>query len=241
MSSTTRQTTWLITGASRGIGLELTRQLLESPNNLVIAACRTPEKATALSALKSSAKGTLHVVKLQVDEFDSIRALPKAIAPILGDGGLDYLINNAGILKDDTPLTLDPEVLLETLRTNTVGPALVTQVAVPFLEKGATKKVLNISSTLGSIASAETFGKGTVTSYSISKAALNMLTYKLKQERPDFIAITLCPGWVKTDMGTQAAQLEPAESVAGILKVITGATAADSGKYLSHSGAVIPW
>lgn len=64
----------------------------------MIAACRTPEKATALSALKSSAKGTLHVVKLQVDDFDSIRALPKALAPILGDGGLDYLINNAGIV-----------------------------------------------------------------------------------------------------------------------------------------------
>ncbi len=86
-------------------------------------------------------------------------------------------------MKEDTTLTLDPEVLLETLRTNTVGPALVTQVAVPFLEKGGAKKVLNISSTLGSIASAETFGKGTVTSYSISKAALNMLVRTLSPRR----------------------------------------------------------
>ncbi|OJT03939.1 hypothetical protein TRAPUB_4340, partial [Trametes pubescens] len=83
--------------ASRGIGLELVKQLLESPNNLVIAACRTPEKAVALNALKSSAKGSLHVIRLEVTDFDSVRAVPQAIAPILGEHGLDYLINNAGI------------------------------------------------------------------------------------------------------------------------------------------------
>ncbi|OJT08358.1 hypothetical protein TRAPUB_743 [Trametes pubescens] len=249
---------------SRGIGLEITRQLLESPNNLVIAGCRTPEKATALNGLKSGAKGTLHVIQLDVADFDSVRAVLKAITPILGESGLDYLINNAGIVriitiprtlrcslislamqgKEDTPLTLDPEVFLETLRTNTVGPALLTQACMPFLDKGQEKKVINITSTLGSIASADMFkhlGAGGVATYSISKAALNMLTYKLKLERPDLIAIALCPGWVKTDMGTQAADLEPAESVVNILKVVTSATAADSGKYLSHTGTVIPW
>lgn len=78
-------------------------------------------------------------------------------------------------LKPDTPLTLDPEVLLETLRTNTVGPALLTQVCVPFLDKGRAKKIVNITSTLGSIASADAFGPGAVASYSMSKTALNML------------------------------------------------------------------
>ncbi len=85
--------------ASRGIGLELVKQLLESPNNLVIAACRTPEKAGALNALKSSSKGSLHVIRLEVTDFDSVRAVPQAIAPILGEHGLDYLINNAGIVS----------------------------------------------------------------------------------------------------------------------------------------------
>ncbi|OJT09959.1 hypothetical protein TRAPUB_13557 [Trametes pubescens] len=241
MSSSTSQNTWLITGASRGIGLELVRQLLESPANLVVAACRTPEKATALSGLKSSAKGSLHVIKLEVTDFDSMRAVPKALEPILGGSGLDYLVNNAGILKPDTPLTLDPEVLLETLRTNTVGPALLTQVCVPFLDKGKTKKIINITSTLGSIASADAFGPGAVASYSMSKTALNMLTYKLKLERPDLVAITLCPGWVKTDLGGEGALLEPKESIAGIIKVATSTTAADSGKFLRYNGEVVPW
>lgn len=74
----------------------------------------------------------------------------------------------------DTPLTIDPEVLLQTLRTNTVAPALLSQVCMPALDKGKEKKILNISSTLGSIASADEFGAGTTASYSMSKAALNM-------------------------------------------------------------------
>ncbi|KAL1940819.1 hypothetical protein VTO73DRAFT_7860 [Trametes versicolor] len=241
MSSSTRQTTWLITGASRGIGLELVRQLLENPKNLVIAACRTPEKATALNGLKNSAKGSLHVIRLEVTDFDSVRAVPKAIAPILGESGLDYLVNNAGILIADTPLTIDPEVLLQTLRTNTVAPALLSQVCMPALDKGKEKKILNISSTLGSIASADEFGAGTTASYSMSKAALNMFTYKQKLERPDIIAITLCPGWVKTDLGGENAPVEQKDSIAGIIKVITSATARDSGKYLRYNGEAIPW
>lgn len=85
--------------ASRGIGLELVKQLLESPNNLVIAACRTPDKANALNALQGSAKGSLHVIRLEVTDFDSVRAVPQAITPILGEHGLDYLVNNAGIVS----------------------------------------------------------------------------------------------------------------------------------------------
>lgn len=84
---------------SRGIGFEIVRQLLESPNNLVIAGCRTPEKATALHGLKDGAKGTLHVIQLDVADVDSVRAVPKAIAPILGESGLDHLINNAGMVR----------------------------------------------------------------------------------------------------------------------------------------------
>ncbi|KAL1946991.1 hypothetical protein VTO73DRAFT_13952 [Trametes versicolor] len=238
--SSTRPTTWLVTGASRGIGFEIVRQLLESPSNLVVAACRTPDKATALSGLKDTAKGTLHIVQLDTSDFDSVRALPALLEPILGETGLDYLINNAGISVHDTASAFDPESMLTILRTNAIGPALVSQVALPFLEKAPTKKILHVSSTLGSVASADEFGARGA-SYSMSKSALSMLTYKQKAERPDIIAITLCPGWVKTDIGTQAARLEPAESVAGILKVITSATAEDSGKYIRYNGEIIPW
>ncbi|CDO69106.1 hypothetical protein BN946_scf185042.g8 [Trametes cinnabarina] len=240
MPSATHPTTWLVTGASRGIGFELVRQLVASPENLVVAACRNPAKATALNNLKALAKGTLHVVQIDVSDFDSIRASAKQLEPILGELGLDYLVNNAGVLYPDTAFTLDPETLLETVRTNAAGPALLSQVCLPFLEKGRRKVILHISSTGGSLQT--TLGVGArLASYCMSKAALNMLTLKQKAERPDLTVLTMCPGWVKTDMGGKEAQLEPEESVAGILKVVTSVTLADSGKYLRYNGEVIPW
>ncbi|OJT08357.1 Norsolorinic acid ketoreductase [Trametes pubescens] len=245
MSSTTSQTTWFITGTSRGIGLELVRQLLQSPSNLVVAACRNPDKATALAALKSSAKGTLHIAQLDVSDFDNIRALPPKLEPIFGATGLDYLVNNAAMAVWDTAFTMDPDALLATMRTNTAAPALLSQVVLPFLERGRAKKILHISSTGGSIASVssermqDAYRK--VTSYPMSKTALNMLAYKQKVERPDLIVITMCPGWVKTDMGGSNAALEPEESIRGIIKTITSVTSADSGKYLSYNGDEIPW
>lgn len=78
------------------------RQLLESPTNLVVAGVRTPEKATALLDLKNTAKGTLHVIKLDVSDFDSVRASAKDLQASLGDTGLDYLINNAGVVRART-------------------------------------------------------------------------------------------------------------------------------------------
>ncbi|KAI0667317.1 NAD-P-binding protein [Trametes maxima] len=244
-SSAPRATTWLVTGSSRGIGFELVRQLVASPDNIVIAAARNPEKASALALLKNVAKGTLHIVGLDVSDFDSIRASSAALEPILGQIGLDYLINNAAIAESDTAFTLDPDHLIRMMRTNVAGPALLSQVMLPFFEKGVKKGILNISSTSGSIGTivASDYDKLRVqySSYSLSKVALNMLTVKQKFERPDFITITLCPGWVKTDAGGKDAPLEPEESVSGILKVITSATLADSGKFLRYNGEEIPW
>ncbi|KAJ8474203.1 hypothetical protein ONZ51_g7365 [Trametes cubensis] len=242
MPSTSRPTTWLITGASRGIGYELVRQLVSSSDNLVVAACRTPEKATALHALKSTSKGQLRLVQMDTGDFGSIRASFGQVEPILGEIGLDYLINNAGHTVQDTPFILDPEALVSTFRVNAAGPALVSQVYLPLIEKSNRKVILNVSSEVGSIMSIEQLGlSGMFPAYAMSKAALNMLTVKQKGARPDLIAITLCPGHVKTDMGGPNGALEPEESVAGILKVVTEATSADSGKYLRYNGETIPW
>lgn len=79
------------------------RQLVAVPSNLVVAACRAPEKATALAELKKTAKGTLHLVQLDVSDFANVRALPAKLEPILGVTGLDYLISNAGIVRPLTP------------------------------------------------------------------------------------------------------------------------------------------
>ncbi|KAI9061970.1 NAD-P-binding protein [Trametes sanguinea] len=240
MPSSTRPTTWLVTGASRGIGLELVRQLVASSENLVVAACRNPDKATELKGLKAGAKGALHIIQLDVSDFDSIRASAKQLEPILGEVGLDYLVNNAGVASHDTAFTMDPEQFLQIVRTNAAGPALVSQVCLPFLEKGSRKVILHISSTGGSLQSIDRIG-GRMASYCMSKSALNMLTLKQKAERPDLTILTMCPGWVKTDMGGKEAQLEPEESVSGILKIATSVTNADSGKYLRYNGDVIPW
>ncbi|EIW54626.1 NAD-P-binding protein, partial [Trametes versicolor FP-101664 SS1] len=231
--------------ANRGIGFELVKQLLDSPDNLVIATCRNPDKATALSDLKNTAKGTLHIIQLDVTDFANVRASTTEVEAIIGDIGLDCLVNNAAIFTYDTAFTSDPDTLLCLLRTNVAGPALVAQVCLPLLERGHAKMLVNVSSTSGSIGSVKHIEKEEHrvggAAYSISKAALNMLTYKQKVERPDLIVLALCPGWVKTDMGGQQAALEPEESVAGILKVVTSATPADSGKFLSFSGAEVPW
>lgn len=85
--------------ANRGIGFELVKQLLDSPTNLVIAACRSPETATALNDLQKTAKGTLHVIRLDISDVSSIRASATELERILGETGLDYLINNAAIVR----------------------------------------------------------------------------------------------------------------------------------------------
>ncbi|KAI0353990.1 NAD-P-binding protein [Trametes cingulata] len=239
MPSADRPTTWLVTGTSRGIGLELVKQLVASPANTVIATCRNVAKASSLTRLKDAAQGELHILELEVDDFDAIRASAKDIAAILGDRGLDYLVNNAGIVdKMDTAFTLDPESILRTTRTNVAAPALLSQVCLPFLEKSTRKTILNISSTGASMVESGFVGAGLAT-YCMSKSALNMLTYKQKVERPDLIVISMCPGWAKTDMGGPDAKVEVPESVAGILKVITSVTSADSGRFIRYNGEEI--
>ncbi|KAI0375982.1 C-factor [Pilatotrama ljubarskyi] len=231
--------TWLITGTSRGIGLEMTRQLLADPSNIVVAACRNPDKATALHVLKDSAKGTLHVVALDVSDEASIQNSFKAVEQALGDKGLDYLYNNAAINEgDDSAFNLTSAVALRTYQANVIGPALIAQTYLPLLEKGKRKVIVNMSSGLASIG----LDLGPkCASYSISKTALNMLTYKQKAERPDITSIALDPGWVKTDMGGEGAMLEPEFSVSNLLKVVTTVTTKDSGKFFRYTGEELPW
>ncbi|KAI9061965.1 NAD-P-binding protein [Trametes sanguinea] len=240
MPSAARPTTWLVTGTSRGIGLEIVKQLVANPVNLVVAALRNPDKAPALHGLKTTAKGKLHIVKLDVSNFDSIRESVKQIEPILGDIGLDYLVSNAGVVAHDTAFTLDPEEFLQVVRTNAAGPALLSQVLLPFVEKSERKVILHISSTAGSMQCAPQIGV-IYGSYSMSKAAYNMLAQKQRIERPDLTIITMCPGPVKTDMNPIDGQIEPEESVQGILKIASSVSLGDSGKYLRYNGEVIPW
>ncbi|EJF58337.1 C-factor [Dichomitus squalens LYAD-421 SS1] len=235
----TNQYTWLITGCSRGIGLELTKQLLELPSNFIIATCRDPSKATALNALKSSAKGTLQIIRLDVDDRESMMQSVEEVSAIVGEKGLDYLINNAAINQEiDTAFTMNIDGWAQVFKTNVAAPAFMAQIYLPLVERSEKKTIVNVSSSLGA------FGYGfgeTWASYAITKTALNMLTYKQKAERPDINVVCLCPGWVKTDMGGDDAPLTLTESVAGVVKVITSLRPEDSGRLINYRHEIVPW
>ncbi|TBU27948.1 NAD(P)-binding protein [Dichomitus squalens] len=236
--SPSEQYTWFITGTSRGIGLELTKQLLQSPHNVVVAACRNPGKADSLQSLTTSAGGRLYIVRLDVTDTQTIKDAAQETAKIVGEKGIDYLINNAGIGIGDTAFTMDIDDLTKTLQTNLVGPAYTSQAFISLVEKSKKKTIVNISSTLGSIG--RDFGPQ-YASYAVTKASLNMLTYKQAKERPDLTVLSICPGHLQTDMGGENAALPVSVGVAGVLKVVTSLTPKDSGSFMNFRGERVPW
>ncbi|RPD60418.1 C-factor [Lentinus tigrinus ALCF2SS1-7] len=226
--------------ASRGIGLELTKQLLTNLSNVIVATCRNPPGANDLHALKDTAKGTLHIARIDVSDEDSIRDSVKVVEELLGENAsIDYLYNNAAINEgNDTAFTFSSAVLMRTIQANVIGPAVMSQCYLHLLEKSQKKTIINITSGLASIGL--DLGPKCAT-YTISKTALNMLAYKQKTERPDFTVIVLDPGWVKTVMGGEGAILEPEESVSNIIRTVTGLKHEDSGKFFQYDGGTIAW
>lgn len=230
--------TVLVTGANRGLGLELTRQLLAQGAH-VVATCRHPGKATALNALGGAHPGRVHVLPLDVGSESSRAELVRELPLVLGEARLDLLLNNAGVLHSGERFgQVTQAALEESLRVNAIGPFLLTQALAAFLRDGAT--VANLSSQLGSIARVTRFG---APSYCAGKAAQNMLGAQLAQALAPrgIVVLQLHPGWVQTDMGGAQAPLRVQESAAGLLRVIERATPAQSGTFLDWQGQTLPW
>lgn len=236
----------VITGASRGLGLEFVRQLLAAGDR-VAATCRDPGRAGELADLVAAADGRGRVIALDVADPGSVAQAAAAAAAHLD--AVDLLVSNAAIgvlagLPDGAskgPLAaLDAEAMTAVLRTNAVGPALVTQALAGRLASAGRAVVVNITSGLGSLAS--TGSPGSI-SYAMSKAALNMLTRKTALELAGQGTVVVCmnPGWVRTDMGGPSASLSPQRSVADVLAVVEGLGPADSGRFWDHSGGELPW
>jgi NAD(P)-dependent dehydrogenase (short-subunit alcohol dehydrogenase family) len=228
----------LITGANRGIGLEYARQLAERGDR-VFAACRRPNEAEALNDLKSQYGDQVSIIALEVTEPDSIAASYAAVNA--QTDALDLLINNAAIATADGGLgNFDVEVMKSTLIVNAIGPMLVIEQYLSLLEAGAQPKIVNISSGAGSIGRRNSVGSY---SYGASKAALNFYTRNLSfaVRDADVIAISLNPGWVRTDMGGPNANIEVEESVSNGLAVIDSLTLDDSGEFFDYTGDSIPW
>jgi NAD(P)-dependent dehydrogenase (short-subunit alcohol dehydrogenase family) len=231
----------MVTGANRGLGLEFVRALL-ARGDAVIAACRHPGKATVLNQLAGQHPGRLHLLPLDVADEKSRAALVHELPLVLGEdaaGGIDLLINNAGVLHSGERFgSVSAAILDDSLRTNAVGPFLLAQALAPHLAEGA--RVGNLSSVMGSIATRSEFRSP---SYCISKAAQNMATVMLaKALAPRGIAVVaLHPGWVQTEMGGEGAQITAAQAVAGLLQVIDALTPARSGAFLDWQGSPVAW
>lgn len=223
--------TVLITGANRGIGLELARQYAAAGWQ-VIGTARRPDSATELASFENT-----RVLQLDVTDAESVSRL----ADDLGDQAIDVLINNAGIITQTRTLPdFDFNEFYRVIAVNTAGPIRVAQALLPNLSRGKLKTIVNMTSNLGSIANNNSGG---FYSYRESKAALNMFTRSLAAElrSEGFICIVMNPGWVQTDMGGPNAPLKVQDSVAGIRAVIGALKPADTGTFWSHDGEQMPW
>ena len=228
----------LVTGANRGLGLELVRQLLGRHCH-VVATCRQPGKATALNTLAGEHPGRLHVLPLDVADPRSRAELVRELPLVTDEESLHLLINNAGVLRGGERFgQVAPADLDARFHTNAAGPFLLTQALAPRLAEGGV--VANISSEVGSIGLRQEFR---TPSYAIGKAAQNMATSLLAQalSTRHVTVVALHPGWVRTDMGGQNAALSVEESAAGLLHVIDRLTPDDSGSFLDWQGQSLPW
>ena len=218
----------LITGASRGIGLELVRQALKRGDS-VFAVARKPESSKGLTDLKAEFGEKLHLVGMDVRSNEA----PQKIAAVVGNS-LDILINNAGILLEGVSV----DDFLESFRVNSVAPFVITQALLPALKNSSQPRVIQITSKMGSIADCTSGGHYV---YRASKAALNMINKCLSRDNPWLSTIVIHPGWVQTDMGGQSAPTTPEESAQGIRKVALELKLAQSGQFFEFTGKELPW
>jgi len=224
---------FVVTGANRGIGLEFVRQLT-ARGEQVDATVRAPGDAFELQAIARPGV-RLRIHRLDVAEDASV----EAFAAELPGGPVDVLINNAGVsgVKGGEPI--DPPDILRVLNVNAVGTLRVTRALLPRLREGKGKKIVNLTSKLGSIAEAT----GGRYAYRLSKAALNMATKLLAEDLrgEGFRTVAVHPGWVQTRMGGSAAPVPPEQSVRGMLRIIDGLTAEQSGRTFDFQGRDLPW
>ena len=220
----------LITGANRGIGLELARQFRER-GYAVIATAREPDEAVVLKSL------AVRVEQLDVADMASVRALAEKLQGV----PIDILVNNAGISGHDAERfeAIDFDAVATTFDVNSLGPMRVTQALLPNLEAGSGRTIVQIGSVVGSIE----LSRGGLYGYRASKAALNMFNKTLSSElaRRGYICVVMHPGWVKTRMGGAGAKVEVEESVAGMLSVIEQLRLGDTGRFLDYTGKELPW
>lgn len=192
----------LVSGANRGIGLEIVKQLSRLGIMTALGSRDAAKGEAAADKLRSEG---LEVPVVRLDVADPASCLAAVGEVVSMFGRVDVLVNNAGILvgRPDTPEgsveTISPQAMLESFVTNTVGPLMLTQAALPHMRRGGYGRIVNLSSGLGQLSE---MGSG-FPAYRLSKAALNALTRTTAAEfaNANIKVNALCPGWVRTDMG----------------------------------------
>ncbi|MCP4984111.1 MAG: SDR family oxidoreductase [Gammaproteobacteria bacterium] len=228
--------TILITGANRGIGLELTEQFAQDGWQ-VLACCRNPSDATQLQALAERDPST-EIHALDVTNYTQMASL----ADQLGNRPIDILLSNAGIYgsKGVGFGEVDAEEWRQVLEVNTIAPLMLVQAFVEQVASSQKKLVAVISSKVGSIADNSSGGSYV---YRSSKTAVNQVVKSLSIDLAsrDIGVISLHPGWVKTDMGGANAEISTDDSVSGLKNILQSAGLAQSGQFIEFNGSSIPW
>jgi len=233
-----------VTGANKGIGFELVRQLVEKYSyGVVFAACRNPDQASYLQTLSKKYAG-VKIVQLDVSDEKSIKTAASSV--FNSTKKIDLLINNAAILDPIKRIEeVTAESLIKSFTTNTVGPIITTQALLPLLRAGEGKIIANITSRVGSIADN---GSGGAWPYRISKTALNMANKNesLQLGPEGFTCVALHPGMIATDMvkqlhGTPQNHRTPEDGAAKLLDIIANLKKEDNGKFISWDKSEIPW
>ena len=229
---------FIITGANRGIGLELARQTT-ARGDTVVAAVRDPGAAADLRDLGASLPDpqALRIYPCDIASDESVRAFARAI----GEEPLDVLINNAGVMgKMQSLEELDLAHVLSTYNVNALGPIRVTRAVLPLIRRGGARKIVHITSGMGSISDNTSGG---AYGYRMSKAALNMasksMSVDLSGER--ILSVVMNPGWVQTDMGGSGAPTPVTESASKMLTLIDRLTMADTGKFFDFRGHTLDY
>lgn len=224
----------LITGGSRGIGLEFVKQYLARPEvERVFAVTRN---ARRLDVLASEHGARLERIPLSVSDESAKGELVKR----LESHALDLLINNAGTYPEepDAFSEISTDFLREGMEVNCYAAFRTTQACLSALRRARAGKVISITSLMGSIGDNASGGSY---AYRMSKAALNMFNKCFSIEHRDLTAVVLHPGWVQTDMGGENAPTPVEESVRGMIRVIEGLQPAQSGRFYDYEGDELPW
>ena len=219
----------LVTGGNRGIGLEVARQLGRDGMRILLGSRDRLRGEAAAAGLRGEG---VDITALELDVADPAAAAVVGPAIEAAGGQLDVLVNNAGVYPSGRASQIDFDVVEATWQANAAGAWRVAVAAIPYMEAGA--RIVNVSSGAGSGAD------GSMPAYNVSKAALNAITRVLAADLPGILVNSVCPGWVRTDMGGAGASRSVEEGAASVLWAARLGPDGPTGGFF-RDGNPVPW